>query len=153
MSNGPEIWRRGDAGSAADRETLPLVQQLFAHFAATFEAERGRWFLWVPVFLSDGIAAYFLLPAVPAVWVVVALAMLSGITLVLAFRGVGGVFFVVLAIFLAGIVIAKVRVETAGPGGLIMPTGFVEVAGWLERAEKRASGSTALIIRPVAIDG
>jgi len=32
------------------------------------EAERERWFLWVPVLFATGIGVYFLLPAEPSMW-------------------------------------------------------------------------------------
>ncbi|WP_421998502.1 ComEC/Rec2 family competence protein [Reyranella sp.] len=39
-----------------------------AWILALFDAERGRWMLWLPVAMGLGIAVYFELPAEPAAW-------------------------------------------------------------------------------------
>ncbi|MDN4163753.1 hypothetical protein, partial [Nocardioides abyssi] len=42
-----------------------------------FDAERGRWMLWLPVAMGLGIAIYFELPSEPPIWLGFALAAAS----------------------------------------------------------------------------
>lgn len=38
------------------------------HISKYLDAERERWFLWVPVLFATGIGIYFLLPVEPSIW-------------------------------------------------------------------------------------
>ena len=52
-----------------------------------FEAERGRWILWLPVAFGLGIALYYELPAEPAPWLGPALAAAAALLVVFASAG------------------------------------------------------------------
>jgi len=50
-------WPQGDVGSEPGRhKNLPA--RLAAFLRTSFEAERGRWFLWVPVIFACGTAVF-----------------------------------------------------------------------------------------------
>ena len=52
-----------------------------------FDAERGRWMLWLPVAMGLGIAIYFELPSEPALWLGAAMAAGSLVLVFLAPAG------------------------------------------------------------------
>ncbi|MBV9653819.1 MAG: ComEC/Rec2 family competence protein [Acetobacteraceae bacterium] len=47
---------------------LPAPSRVAGWFASLQEAERGRWGLWLPVFMGAGVLWYFALAAEPAPW-------------------------------------------------------------------------------------
>ena len=50
--------------NAGDRER-PEIAGLASRIEAALEEERGRWFLWLPVFYGAGIGLYLTLPVEP----------------------------------------------------------------------------------------
>src|SRR3954469_4837735 len=52
-----------------------------------FDAERGRWMLWLPVAMGLGIAVYFELPSEPALWLGAAIAGAGCVAVALAPAG------------------------------------------------------------------
>jgi competence protein ComEC len=133
------------------RKSLPA--RLAMGLRSILEAERSRWFLGAPVILACGIAAYFILPVEPPVWAVAILGLIAAFGLVILARGHGGLGVALISIFLAGIVVAKVRVEISGPQNMVVSAGYVQVSGWLERAGARSGGGTRKILKPTTIDG
>jgi hypothetical protein len=97
----PNNWPKGegDAGSEPERRK-PLPARLAMGLRSILEAERSRWFLWAPVILACGIAAYFSLPVEPPVWAVAILGLIAAFGLVILARGHGGLGVALISIFL-----------------------------------------------------
>ncbi len=130
----PAMRERSGTGWTSFASQFPSLRTLLW-------AEKSRWFLWLPVLLSCGIAAYFSLPVEPPVWAIATLATLMAVFVAAAARGTMSVVVALsLAAFLAGVCAGKVRTMTGGPGSTILPFGVVTVEGWLERVDLR-SGS------------
>ena len=121
---------------------------------ALLEAERARWFLWVPVLLGAGIAAYFLLPFEPSL-----AACLVPLALVLVLRAIGSrglavVLVVDIAVLAAGgLALAKLRADMVAAPVLARAIGPVEVRGHVELVEPRETGGERITLRVAAIAG
>lgn len=50
-----------------------MLQVWWYHLLKNLEAERERWFLWLPVLFATGIGIYFVLPFEPSIWVTLVL--------------------------------------------------------------------------------
>lgn len=88
----------GVEGGAGWLASTALVRGLTERFAA----ERYRWANWVPVLMGAGIAAYFALPAEPALWTGPAIVACLGVLLVLLRRSPAGLL-LSLALLAAGV--------------------------------------------------
>ncbi len=147
-----DTWPQAGAGNEPERHK-PLPKKVVDHLREALEAERSRWFLWLPVVMACGIAGYFFLPVEPPLWAVAILAVAAIGGIMLLMRGRGGFFMALAVVFFTGFVIAKARVELAGPENMVVPAGYVEVKGWLEETTARPGGGTRMVVRPVIIDG
>ena len=121
--------------STADLRALSVATGLAQALAAAVEQQQDRWFLWVPVCLAVGIAAYFALPVEPH-WLVFAFAglVLAG----LAAAALAGKFqplSLFLAVIVAGGLLGKLRTEIVDHPELLATTGVVELSGWIEGIE------------------
>lgn len=115
-------------------------------------AEQDRWFLWTPVLLAAGVAAYFALPREP--W----LTALAGLSLLLAFcawrtrarafrfLGLAG-----LALFAAGMGLAKLRADLVAAPVLSETLVSARISGWVETAEARRDGRLRFQVRVAEI--
>ena len=144
--------RPTDAGGfAADRAArLPLLDAL----TRQLEAEQERWFLWLPVLFGGGIALYFLLPAEPGF-----------LTAPAAGRGGAGAASGRPAQRLrrprdgraarpprSGVAAAKLRTEIVRAPVLERQIGPVDVYGFVELVEPRATKGQRLTIRVTALE-
>ena len=116
--------------------------------------ERARFFLWAPVCLGVGIAAYFALPvepsltiaAVPLVFAVIARAMTSrGTLLSIAVTG--------LCLTAAGFGLAKLRVEKVRAPVLQKALNNAQISGTVISVEPRAPRGARLTIRVAELAG
>jgi hypothetical protein len=57
---------RGNKDGAGRNRREGLLSTILSISASTLEAERDRWFLWVPVLFAAGILSYFALVDEPA---------------------------------------------------------------------------------------
>ncbi len=122
--------RRHARGRGYDRNTS---------LRATLEDERARFFLWAPVCLGAGIAAYFALPREPTVFVAFVPLIIALILKVVVARGtLAAVMVTALVLACGGLVIAKLRVETVRAPVLERNLRNVEVSGVVTRVEPRA---------------
>ncbi len=81
---GRAAWARGTLQNPALGAVRPaLVTQALAEWAA---AERGRFALWLPLFMAAGAGTYLLLTAEPAIWAGVASAVFLAMAMVLTRR-------------------------------------------------------------------
>ena len=116
------------------------------------EAERARWFCWLPVLFGSGIAVYFWLPVEPPLGAAVA-----PLVLALAMRGAGPramlavlVLDVVLVVAL-GFLAAKLRTDRVAAPVLRSNMGPVLVRGHVELVEPREVGGERITIRVVSL--
>src|SRR5512145_920394 len=113
------------------REGAGALRGALARVAAVLDAERERWFTWLPVFVGISIAAYFALPAEP--WTSVAVALLGAAAVfpwLRPARGTGStVLYGVLVASALG-ALAKLRAETVAAPVLQRRIGPVEVRGY-----------------------
>jgi competence protein ComEC len=121
-----------------------LVRQL--------EAEQERWFLWLPVMFGGGIALYFLLPVEP--WTVAAMLPVVAALAVHLTVARGAIATLMTGALLAtalGIAAAKLRTEAVRAPALARQVGPVDVYGFVELVEPRASKGQRLTVRVTAL--
>jgi competence protein ComEC len=136
--------RSGLGGVAAGRP--PLASWLDA-LTRQLEAEQERWFLWLPVAFGAGIALYFALPLEP--WTLAAtLPVIAALALRLVARGTLAILATtVLLSGTLGVAAAKLRTEATRAPALERQIRSVEVGGFLELIEPRATRGQRLTIR------
>jgi competence protein ComEC len=136
------------------REGVGALRGVLARVGAVLDAERERWFTWVPVLVGLGIAAYFALPAEP--WTSVAVALLGAAAVfpwLRPARGTGStVLYGLLVASALGFALAKLRAETVAAPVLERRIGPVEVRGYVELVEPRATRGERLTLRVTALD-
>lgn len=117
-------------------------------------AEQDRWFVWVPVMFSAGIALYFWLPVEPALLVALASLLLAvGLRVVWRHGAAAMLAGGALAAAAAGFSVAKVRTDWVAAPVLKRQTGLVEVRGWIELVEPRPSGGQRVTLLVSTIKG
>ena len=149
----PESGRRtGPVREAARRLAARVLDG--GSLLERLEAERARWFVWIPVAFGLGIAAYFAQHAEPTPWTALALpAMASG--LVLASRRAGLAHLLALGLLWAalGFAAAKARTEWTRAPVLGHEMRYAEVRGIVELIEPRPTRGERLTIRVTDIKG
>jgi competence protein ComEC len=122
--------------------------------AAHLEQERARWFLWTPVALGVGIAAYFAQAGEPAAWTVLALAA-AALGLLAATRAGSLAHLAALALFAAalGFAAAKIRTEAVRAPVLGHEIYRADVRGIVELIEPRPKRGERLTLRVTGIRG
>ena len=122
-----QSWREDD-GLAPRRPAQSIL-----------DAERARYFLWAPVCLGAGIAAYFALPREPQLAVAFVPLVIALIMKLLVGRGtIVDAAMTALVIACSGFVIAKLRVETVRAPVLERALRNVTIDGVVTRVEPRA---------------
>ena len=132
--------------------TLRARAGVFAPLMRRLEAEQERWFVWMPVLLGLGIGLYFSLPAEPHV--LTALAPLAIVlALLLAAPRRMGVMLALTALAAAsvGFALAKLRVEWVRAPVLAKQMSSVEVRGYVELVEPKATRGQRVTLRVTAI--
>ena len=116
------------------------------------EAEQERWFLWVPVFLGLGIGFYFSLSSEPVM--LTGLAPLAAMLALLpaAPRRVGVTLaLTALTVAAAGFALAKLRVEWVRAPVLARQMSSVEVRGYIELVEPKATRGQRITLRVTSL--
>ncbi len=128
--------------------------QLFAAALGALEREQDRWFLWAPVLLGCGIAAYFALTFEPAPLAAIGTLLLATIVRwrwregsVAAIAG-GAIFAVVL-----GFALAQGRAHMVAAPVIAGERSTLAVTGWIELVEPREERGERLTIRVHDIAG
>lgn len=128
---------------------LPFVGVLAHHL----EAEHDRWFHWLPVLFGAGIACYFLLPSEPLLLVAILPAVAALAVHCAGPRaGLAGLMTGVVLTVTLGIAAAKLRTETVRAPVLQGQVGPVDVYGYVELIEPRATKGQRLTIRVTALE-
>ncbi|MFO1040007.1 MAG: ComEC/Rec2 family competence protein [Geminicoccaceae bacterium] len=128
---------RSDALAALRRLRLGVVQQ--------FEAERGRWLLWVPVALGCGAATYFTLPGMPSNLSIAGVGGLALALFALVWRLSGGrpssrdALLLAVSFFLFGLPLTHLRTEWARAPVLTRAAVF-DIEGRVTEVEPRNDG-------------
>lgn len=120
---------------------------------AAISVQTDRWFLWTPVALCAGIAAYFALPVEPpgAVFaVVLGLGVFSGLA---ARRGVALPVSLALAVFCAGMVLAKARMEAVAAPAIDRRMGPVVVRALVEDADPARGKQMRVMAQVLSVEG
>src|SRR5437762_571029 len=124
-----------------------------AWLARKLEAEQERWFLWLPVMFGGGIALYFLLPAEP--WTLAAMLPVVAALAVHLTVARGAIVALMTGALLAtalGVAAAKLRTEAVRSPVLARQVGPVDVYGFIELVEPRATKGQRLTIRVTALE-
>lgn len=132
-----------------------LVQRALAGgLAERLEAERARWFVWLPVAFGIGIAGYFSMPTEPSLAATLALPLVAA-ALVAASRGTGLVHVAALGLLAAaaGFAATKLRTEWTRAPVLGHEIRRADVRGIVELIEPRPSRGERLTIRVTDIAG
>jgi competence protein ComEC len=116
------------------------------------DAERGRWFLWLPVFFGCGIALYLALlsepPAILAIAGVVLAAALRVFLRGTSLRLIASSSILMMAL---GFAAAKFQVVLGDGPVLQREMRYVTVSGWIERIERQEK-RTRLTLRVIAVE-
>lgn len=145
-----EIAQRSAAGWRG-RAPSHALQKFLRGFKAAYLGDADRRFLWVPVCLAAGAGLYFSLTFEPHWLVCAGLLVAAGCT-ALALRGTMLVVPVtVLCLALTGVALAKLRTHTLMTPTVAHKAGFVEVQGWIEKAEPTAKNRIRALVRVAAI--
>jgi competence protein ComEC len=138
----PSLWR-----SIAALTPRALTDNL--------EAERSRWFLWLPVALGGGVAGYFGLPAEPGLVLALALPAMAMALWAVSRGGPGGapILATLLAFACVGFALAKVRTELARAPVLERKFNLAEVQGRVELVEPRSTRGQRVTLRVISIAG
>ncbi len=81
-----ESYGRTRWGERLAAIVMPVLDWLPRGLGSSLEAERARWFVWLPVLFGGGIVAYFRLPAEPPLTAALA-APVVAVALAAAWRG------------------------------------------------------------------
>jgi len=124
-----------------------LLVSLVAGVGDAIERERDRWFLFIPLLLAVGIAAFFKVPFEPEVGHVAAALASAGILFVLM-RGIRVLALAagIVLTLVAGFALAKARVLVADAPRLESGLRNVEVAGFVQLVEPRAGEVTRVTV-------
>lgn len=134
-------------------DAAPVAAMPLARVAAACQALRGHRLPWFAVAFATGVGTYFALPVEPGAAAVVAMAVAGLACCGLAWLGRGGTGLLpmLLAVALAGILVAQGRsVTVAGPVLEYRYYGAVE--GRIVRIDKSASGAMRLTLDRVRLD-
>ncbi len=124
-----------------------MAEGIVVRIERVLDAERGRWFLWLPVFFGMGIALYLVLPFEPHLAPVFAAAMLATVFR-LFFRLTTFQLIISSAILTTalGLLTAKLHAMAIDAPVLKQEYRYIEVEGWIEGLERRES-RTRLTLR------
>ena len=148
-SRAPDGVIAGDEPGAAN-----VLARALAALAATLQAERPRWFLWLPVFMGLGIATYFSLAVEPSALTVVALLAASAVLRVMGKNTLAGVLITSLLLAMAlGFSLAKLRTEWTRAPVLERTLYRADVRGVVELVEPRPARGERITLRVTSIDG
>lgn len=149
---GPKLAKMALGNEPAALPALQLrpLKQL-ADFA---DAERDRWFYWLPVAFGGGASVYFSLTSEPSLLATLALAVLAGAIFIAGWRSTLAVMLSsILLTMTLGFTAAKLRTESVWGPVLKQPIGPVGVNGFIETLEPRANGSARMIVHVLEIEG
>ena len=138
-------------GAAAGRRRS-VAARLAAFAREAFAAEQDRWFLWTPVALAAGVAAYFALPREPSLIALAGLVLFLGAC---AWRGRARAFLFLglacLGLVAAGMGLAKLRADLVAAPVLGETLVSARIFGWVETVEPRHDGRLRLQVRVTKI--
>jgi competence protein ComEC len=115
-----------------------------------WEAQLGSTVLWAPVALTFGIWTYFALPQEPALPLTGFFMLLA---IVLFWKAQARMGMLLLAIFLSGFVLAKLRAEIVATPLLKATTNEIVVSGVVRNVEKASEKRSTIMFQPDAIEG
>jgi competence protein ComEC len=109
------------------------------------EAERQRWFLWAPVLVAIGSAAYISLAFEPSGGAVLVAACSAATVVWLARRRRIVIFCIAGACVVAGFSLGKLRTELIGGPIIESRSAIVDVAGWIVSAAPAGNGQRVVV--------
>lgn len=115
---------------------LPQRRGMLGQLEQALDAERGRWFLWLPVFFGAGIALYLGAPVEPPVLFAIGVALLA-LALRMFFRATAFrlIFSSITLVAALGFLDAKLYALFIEAPALSRDLRFVELQGWVEAVE------------------
>lgn len=138
-------------GSAAGRLARRIRE---GGLADSFESERARWFVWLPVAVGAGIALYFSIRVEPGLWVAAVLpAAAFGLTLAARRAGLLHAAALVLLAASLGFSIAKLRTDWTRAPVLAHEMRRADVTGVVELIEPRPTRGVRLTLSVTDIAG
>ena len=135
---------------------LPRLLSRFPDVGLTesLEQERARWFVWLPVALGSGIAAYFALPVEPsALFALASIAAAFGLAAAIPRHSLPHAAALMILAASFGFAIAKTRAVWVDSPVLPYDMRRADVTGVVELVEPRPERGERLTIRVLAIEG
>jgi competence protein ComEC len=154
--NGTRAFRRPASARGGQDSSAALHangKTFSARLERALDAERGRWFLWLPVFFGWGIATYLGLPLEPPLAPVIG-AVTCATVLRLFFRSTAFQLILSSALVMAalGLLTAKLHAMLVDAPVLSQEFRYVEIEGWVESLERQES-RTRLTLRLIKAKG
>jgi competence protein ComEC len=143
-------WQRPTAPPPADEG---WAAGLCRAVAASLEAQRSHWMLWIPVALAAGAAFYFALPVEPHGLLALLAAALAVAMAIQIRRGALAPIFILIAGCAAGFVAAKGRTMSLDTAVLAAPTGAVVLTGRIIGLAPLGEHSLRIRLGEVKLDG
>jgi competence protein ComEC len=138
------------AGNRASR--IHGWRRLAGQLEMVLDAERGRWFLWLPVFFGGGIALYLSLLTEPPLSLGLAAALAAFAALIFMPRSSGNLIACSAALMMAlGFLAAKANALMVAAPSLERTLRFTTVDGWIDRLEPQEK-RVRLVLRVIAIE-
>ncbi len=146
------IWQSEEAG-LGDRQLTSSSVTMSQAMKKTLYHEQANWFLWLPVGLALGSAAYFALVVEPS-WGLVIFLMLNAIVLSILARKhtLALVFSIFTLSIVMGFSLAKVNSTMVAAPVIQKRMGPVLVKGRIENLSYYANGELKIILQPLEVD-
>ena len=136
----------GGAGISASAETAYRMS-IWDQLCLAFEDERARWFNWSPVLFGLGIGLYFTLPLEPPLHVALAAVVMASALWAARRNQTGAALAALLIAISSGFGAAKLRTEIVRAPVLERRIGAIEVTGYVELIEPRATRGVRITLR------
>jgi len=146
------IWQSEGAGQRK-RYISNSPATMGAAIKQTLYREQENWFLWLPVGLALGSAAYFALVVEPSWWLVIFLIVtVTGLTILVQKHTLAFVFSIFTLSIVMGFTLAKINTTRVAAPVIQKRMGPVMVKGRIENLSYYANGEIKIVLRPLEIE-
>lgn len=153
MARGGSVFSTPQYVPAGGRRRRARASAVFERLELALDAERGRWFLWLPVLFACGIAAYLALPVEPPLPLAVAGVLVAiPLRIFLRLTALRLIVSSVILMLALGFLNAKLRAIFVDAPVLQKQLRHAQLTGWVELSEPHDK-SVRLTVRLITLDG